>query len=190
MLQHQISLLYPLATCFVLMTVLVLYVFYTTDRHYRIKLLLGPALLVAAVFTVPSVGARLGYAWPVALPESFEYVAHKTVLDGIEKRWIDVLLQSREPYDPHARLHRIPWTQKAESLLEKAQRMKEGQEGGDILVTRRGARNGSSDAYPDHVPRRVLPRDEHPKSAPEPIVPDGGLHEPPFNPPARPRLSV
>jgi hypothetical protein len=191
MLQHQIGLLQPLLTSCVLMTVLVLYVHYTTDRHYRIKLLLGPALLVACVLTVPAVGARLGYAWPASLPQSFEYMAHKTVLDGIEKRWIDVLLQSREPLEADSRLHRIPWSEKMESLLEQAQRMRESLEGGDILVTLQGSGTGSADDYPEYVPRRVLPRDAHPKSPPQPpVVPDSDLRESPFKPPTGPRLSV
>ena len=65
MLNEQMTLLYPLVAIFLLLAIFVLYVYYTSDRHYRIKLLLGPTLLAACVFTVPLVGARLGYGGPL-----------------------------------------------------------------------------------------------------------------------------
>ena len=165
MLNQQFILLSPVLGAFVLLMVFILYVYYSTDKHYRIKLLLGPALLVACACAIPSVGSKLGYGWPAALPQSFEYVAHKAVVEGDEKRWIDVLVLSRKPFGTDPRLHRIPWSQKMEDALDKAQAMKEGKEGGDIVMSGDAGGSGSGDSYPDYVPRRVLPQQQSPKAA-------------------------
>lgn len=166
MLTEQMSLLYPIVAIFLLLMVFVLYVYYTSDRQYRIKLLLGPTLLVACVFTVPTVGARLGYGWPAPLPASFQYLAHRTVIIEGEKRWMDVLLISRKPLDMEARLHRIRWTKEMEDVLNQAERMKEGPGGGEIAVT--GPTGGSTgrDGSTGHSVTRVLPQDRMPKHAP------------------------
>ena len=169
MLKQQFDLLSPLTIVLVLLAVLVLYVYYSTDRHYRIKILLGPALLAACAGAFAFVGARLGYGWPAPLPQSFEYMAHKAIVVGQHKDWIDVLLVSRKPFDRRPRLHRVPWSQALEDALDRAQAMKEGKEGGDIVMDRAGP--GSSllndalgDPYPDYVPKRVLPQQQIPKS--------------------------
>ena len=186
MLQQQFTLLAPMLGIFVLLTLFVLYVYYSTDRHYRIKLLLGPALLIACTCAVPSVGTLLGYGWPAALPRSFEYMAHKTVVVGAEKRWIDVLVLSRKPFSTDPRLHRIPWSQKMEDALDKAQAMKEGKEGGDIVMSSDAGESRSGDDYPDYVPRRVLPQEQSPKAALVPREsPDQEPREAPPMPPVK-----
>jgi hypothetical protein len=163
---------------FVLLTVFMLYVYYSTAKHYRIKLLLGPALLLACACAIPSVGTKLGYGWPAALPQSFEYVAHKAVVVEAEKRWIDVLVLSRRPFETDPRLHRVPWSQKMEEALDKAQAMKEGKEGGDIVMSANAGSSGSGDSYPDYVPRRVLPQEQSPKAPLMPRTsPDRDLRE-------------
>jgi hypothetical protein len=181
MLNEQLNLLYPLVAIFLATTVFVLYVYYSSARHYRLKLLLGPALLAACVFTVPTVGAKLGYGWPAPLPESFQYIAHRTVVVGGEKQWIDVMVLSRKPLRTDARLHRIRHTGKLEQVLEEAQRMKEGQGGGEIVVTGPGSAGGSNDA--GYSASRVLPQDEFRKGAPPPrALPRDGLREAPRPP--------
>jgi hypothetical protein len=184
MLQAQLGLLYPLLAIFLVLTVFVLYVHYTTDRHYRLKLVLGPALLLACALAVPCVGTRLGYGWPAALPQSFEYLAHKTMLVGFEKRWIDVLLLSRSGPSPGARLHRIPWSRSMEDVLDEALRLKESGEGGDIVLTGKARPGGESGgAYPEYVPKRVLPSEAMPKDAVPPrSSPDRGPREIPGRP--------
>ena len=167
MLNERMTLLYPIVTIFLLLAVFVIYVFYTCDRHYRIRLLLIPALLATCVFTVPFVGARLGYGWPAALPASFQYVAHRTVVVGGEKRWIDVLLLSRRPLATDTRLHRIPWTRKVEDVFEEADRMKGG-DGGEIVVTGPAGRSAARDSIPEYSMTRILPQDQIPKDAPRP----------------------
>jgi len=187
MLNLQITLLYPIVAIFLLMTVFVLYVYYTSDRHYRIKLLLGPVLLAACVFTVPCVGARLGYGWPTPLPASFQYLAHRTVVAGGEKQWIDVLLLSRRPLGTNARLHRIPWTRKVEDVLEEANRMKEGPGGGEIVVTGPAGRSGTGGGNPEYSTTRVLPQDQTPKAAPPSLGnPRNGPREGPRTTPTNP----
>jgi len=163
MLQQQFALLSPLVTIFVLLAVLILYVYYSTDKRYRIKLLLGPALLAACAGAFPYVGVKLGYGWPAALPQSFEYMAHKAIVVGQQKCCIDVLVVSRKPFEADPRLHRVPWSQRLEDALDKAQAMKEGKEGGDIVMNGAGAGAGIGDPYPDYVPKRVLPQEQFPK---------------------------
>lgn len=184
MLREQLSLLAPLLSAFIVLSLLILYVHYSTDRLYRLKLVLGPALLLACVFAVPFVGVKLGYGWPAPLPQSFEYVAHKSVVIDSEKRWIDVLVLSRKPFKADSRLHRIPWTQKLEDSLEKAKEMKEGREGGEIVMNGQGV-NGDQrgDEYPDYIPKRVLPQEQRPKPA---LVPRQG-DENPERSPSQPR---
>jgi hypothetical protein len=164
MLQQQFTLLLPLVTIFVLLAVLILYVHYSTDKMYRVKLLLGPALLLACAGAFPYVGVKLGYGWPAALPESFEYVAHKPIVVGREKRWVDVMVVSRKPYKADPRLHRVPWSQQFEEALDKAQAMKEGKEGGTIVLDSAGGAPSAGDAYPSYVPKRVMPQQESPKA--------------------------
>ncbi|HEY5931142.1 MAG TPA: hypothetical protein VIU02_12595 [Burkholderiales bacterium] len=168
MLNEQITLLYPIVAIFLLLAVFVLYVYYTSDRHYRIKLLLGPTLLAACVFTVPFVGARLGYGWPTPLPASFQYFAHRTVVVGGEKQWIDVLLVSRKPLAADARLHRVPWTRKMEDVLEQANQMKEGPAGGEIVVNGPVGGSTARGSIPEYSMNRILPQDQMPKDAPRP----------------------
>ena len=166
MLTERLSLLSPVVAVLLLLCVLVLYVHYTSDRQYRIKLLLGPALLGACVLAVPSIGARLGYGWPTPLPADFQYLAHRTVVMEGQKRWMDVMLISRKPLDTQARLHRVRWTKELENVMEEAQRMKEGPEGGEVRVTGPGrARGGSDDQAGGHSAIRVLPADRMPKDA-------------------------
>ena len=182
MLTEQLSLLYPVVAVLLLLVVLVLYVHYTTDRQYRIKLLLGPALLGACVFTAPWIGARLGYGWPTPLPSDFQYLAHRTVVMDGQKRWVDVLLLSRKPLDTQARLHRVRWTRELENVLEEAERMKEGPAGGEVRVTGPGRAPGErDDRGGGHSAIRVLPSDRIPKDA----VPPRGPATPPVE---RPRL--
>jgi hypothetical protein len=185
MLREQFNLLSPVVGVLLLLMVLVLYVYYTTARHYRIKLLLGPALLAACVFAVPAVGARLGYGWPAPLPESFQYVGHRTVIAGGEKHWIDVMLVSRQQAGAEPRLHRVHWSRKMEEALERAERMKEGREGGDIVLSRpsraKGAGGGDADA--GYSARRVLPSDATPKGPlPAPGLPGGQPQDQPATP--------
>lgn len=180
MLQQQFALLSPLLAIFILLAVLILYVHYSTDKLYRIKLLMGPARLLACAGAFPFVGVKLGYGWPTALPQSFEYVAHKAIVVGHEKRWVDVLLVSRKPLKGEPRLHRIPWSPQIEDVLEKAQSMKEGKEGGDIVMNGTGAAPRFGDSYSDYVPERVLPRQQNPKDgepsrrAPSPLLTKAG----------------
>ncbi|HEX2543670.1 MAG TPA: hypothetical protein VHL79_02255 [Ramlibacter sp.] len=169
MLSEQFHLLFPAVAALLLLAVLVLYVFYTTARHFRLKLLLGPALLAACAVAVPAVGTRLGYGWPAELPESFQYIAHSTVVADGKKRWIDVMVISRRS-GAQARLHRVPWSSKMQEVLEHAERLKEGREGGDVVVSR-PANTGNAaarDADPGYSAQRVLPRDTAPK---RPAVP-------------------
>ena len=187
MLRYQFDLLYPLAAIFLVLSVFVLYVYYTSDRHYRLKLLLGPLLLTACVFSVPLVGARLGYGWPAPLPVSFQYLAHKTVVADGEKRWIDVLLLSRQPFGADARLHRIRWTRKMEDVLEQANRMKEGPGGGEIVVNGQGGTSAAGGANPEYSTTRVLPQDQTPKApAPSRGNPRNAPPEGPRSAPASP----
>lgn len=175
MLTEQLSLLSPVVAVLLLLCVLVLYVHYTSDREYRIKLLLGPALLAACVFTAPSIGARLGYGWPAPLPPDFQYLAHRTVVMEGQKRWMDVLLLSRKPLDTQARLLRVRWTRELEGVMEEAQRLKEGPEGGEVRVTGPGrVPGGGDDRSGGHSAIRVLPADRMPKDGiPAPATPPG-----------------
>lgn len=178
MWREQFLLLAPTLAVLLLLLAFVLYVFYSTDRHYRIKLLLGPALVVASLAVVPSLGAKLGYGWPAGLPVSFEYLAHRVKAEATENRWIDVLVVSRKPFGTEPRLHRVPWSQKLEDALYKAQQMKEGNEGGDIEMNADANAASNGDSYPDYVPKRVLPKDQNPKPGhPHRRAPDQRLKE-------------
>lgn len=171
MLKEQLDLLYPLLAILLATAVLVLYVHYTSPGHFRVKLLLGPALLAASVFAVPGVGARLGYGWPSPLPASFQYIAHKTVVVEGEKKWIDVFLVSRKPLHTDARVHRIRWTAPVEKVLDQAQQMKEDPGGGEIVVNGPPAAAAGSDDHPGYSAMRVLPQDRVHKGPPAPARP-------------------
>ena len=184
MLRQQFLLLSPVLSIFLLLLVFILYVYYSTDKRYRLKLLLAPALLVACVLTIPYVGVQLGYGWPAPLPQSFEYMAHKTILVGTEKRWIDVLVSSRKPFLAEPRLHRIAWTENMETALDQAQQMKQGKEGGDIVMSGEGGQSLFGDRYPAYVPKRVLPREQAPKA---PIAPRRAPEQAPREAPGTPQ---
>lgn len=175
MLREQLALLSPFVAILVVAAVFVLYVHYTSPRHYRIKLLLGPVLLGACVFAVPSVGARLGYGWPVALPDAFQYIGHRNVVVGGEKRWIDVLLVSRKPLGQDARLHRVPWTRDMEHVMEQAEQLKDGPAGGEIVVSRSAAGRDGRTGPGGYSAARILPQQQIPKQPPPaPGVAPGG----------------
>jgi hypothetical protein len=166
-IRWQFQLLWPLAVTLFGMSAFALYVFVHTERLYRLKLLLIPAALVAAVFSFAWYGDRLGYGYPAGLPASFEYVAHRAVVEGHRKAWLDVMVVSRKPVEHSARLHRLPWSKPLEDALTQAQQMQRG--GGRIELDLAG----QGDAYPSFQPRRVLPQDDAPKDPlPDAQVPD------------------
>ncbi len=191
MLTEQFRLLFPALAALLLLAVLVLYVHYTSDRRYRLKLLLAPALLAACAFAVPWIGTGLGYGWPAPLPASFQYLAHQTVVVHGQKRWVDVLLVAREPLERRARLHRIRWTREMEDLLRNAERMKDAPGGGQIAVTRPGEGTTRGDD-PGYSLRRILPRDQVHKLPPPTANPSPGAPAPdvPALPPRPPGLLV
>lgn len=156
MIREQMLTLWPLVAVLLAVVALALYVLTHTERQYRLKLVLIPAVLAAAIGSAAVFGARLGYAFPSPLPEAFEYLSHKVILEGDEKRWIDILVVRRKPLDTGARLHREPWSQKLEDALKKARSMQAG--GGEIHVERDGDETG------DLTPRRVLPEQVLPKT--------------------------
>jgi hypothetical protein len=168
MIREQMWALFPLVAIVLLLAALALYVLCHTERQYRLKLALIPAVLAAGLGSAVLFGAKLGYAFPAPLPKSFEYLSHKVILEGDEKRWIDILVVRREPLDTGARLHREPWTQKLEDALKKASGMQAG--GGEIHMDRDGDESG------DLTPRRVLPEQVTPKT-PVPME-----RQPPRNP--------
>ena len=183
MLKEQLSLLYPVLAILLALTVLVLYVYYTSPRQYRIKLLLGPALLAASIFAVPSVGARLGYGWPAPLPPSFQYLAHMTVVAGSEKRWIDVLLVARPAANGQPRLHRIRWSGEVEKVLEQAREMQADPHGGDVVVNGPAAIAPGGAGQPGYSTLRVLPQDRTRKGPPAPRPPAAPREEDQRRPP-------
>ena len=157
MIRWQIHLLWPLVATLLVLAAFALYVYVHSDRLYRLKLLLIPAMLAAVAFSFTAFGARLGYGYPAGLPESFEYVTHRLVLENNRKAWVDVLVVSRKPLEPDARLHRLPWSKGLEDSLKQAQRMQKGD--GWVEMDR----TGEGDEYPQWIPRRVLPQDASPK---------------------------
>jgi hypothetical protein len=185
MWSEQLALMYPMVAIFLVVAILVLYVHYTSPRHYRIKLLLGPLVLGACVLTVPLLGSRLGYGWPAPLPASFQYLAHKTVVVQGRKRWLDVLLISRKPLGREARLHRIPWTPELEKVMEDAQRQNEGRGGGDIVVSGPAAGGRGADAPSGYSITRILPSDRTPKTPLVPPVPGDAIQPHRFPPAGR-----
>lgn len=158
MIRWQIELMWPLVIAFLLIACFTLYVFIHSERRYRLKMVLVPALLATAAFSFTWFGGRLGYAAPAPLPQNFEYVTHRLVVEDNRKAWVDILLVSRKPLQRDARLHRLPWSKPLEDALKQAQRMqREG--GGRIEIDSQGR----GDPYPQWVPRRVLPQDDAPK---------------------------
>ena len=168
MTRWQIELLWPVIIGLLAFVGFALYVFIHTDRFYRLKLLLIPALLAMSAFSFTWFGQQLGYAYPEGLPRSFEYVAHRLILVDNRKAFVDILVVSRKPLERDARLHRMPWSQKLEDALKNAHQMQKG--GGRVEMGR-----GNGDAYPDWVPRRVLPQDDVPK---DPLPREGDMLAP------------
>ena len=168
MTRWQIELLWPVIIGLLAFVGFALYVFIHTDRFYRLKLLLIPAVLATAAFSFTWFGQQLGYAYPEGLPRSFEYVAHRLILVDNRKAFVDILVVSRKPLERDARLHRMPWSQKLEDALKNAHQMQKG--GWRVEMGR-----GNGDAYPDWVPRRVLPQDDVPK---DPLPREGDMLAP------------
>jgi hypothetical protein len=168
MTRWQIELLWPLVVALLAFVCFALYVFVHTDRFYRLKLLLIPALLAMSAFSFTWFGQQLGYAYPAGLPRSFEYVAHRLILVENQKTWLDILVVSRQPLERDSRLHRLPWSEKLEDALKKAHQMQKG--GGRVEMGR-----GDGDDYPQWVPRRVLPQDDAPK---DPLPREGDMLAP------------
>jgi hypothetical protein len=161
-IHQQLQLLWPLVAALLAISVFALYVFCHTDRNYRLKLLLMPALLLAAATSFTWLGQKLGYASPHELPASFEYVTHRLVLVGDRKSWLDILVVSRTPLERDARLHRVRWTKELEDALSAARQMQRQDEG---WVEMQRDADGSTDAQ-RWKPRRVLPQHAMPKPAP------------------------
>jgi len=159
MIRWQLGLFWPLVVAMLGLVAFTLYVFSHSERLYRLKLALIPALLGVAAFSFPWFGTRLGYAYPEGLPASFEYVAHRTIVQDRRKAWIDILVVSRKPLESDTRLHRVPWSRPLEEALKQAQRM---QPGGGWIEMDRAQREGDD---PHWMPRRVLPQDVLPKDA-------------------------
>jgi hypothetical protein len=173
-IRWQLTLLWPLVATVLILSAFALYVFAHSERLYRLKLALIPAVLAAAVASFMWFGSRLGYAFPAGLPQSFEYIAHKVILVDNRKAWLDVLVVSRKPLERDARLHRMPWTKELEDALKGAQEIKK--QGGQVDMEQ-----GGGDEYPQWVPKRVQPQQEMPKdpiperqSEPDLLAPDGG----------------
>ena len=169
MIRWQLHLMWPLLLTLLALAAFALYVLSHVGRHYRLKLLLIPALIGAMTFSFPWLASRMGYGYPQGLPQSFEYVAHKLVIVDRRKAWLDILVVSRQPFEDDARLHRMPWSDELEQALKKAQQMQ--QNGGGTVHMERG----EGDDYPSWMPRRVLPQDVAPKDPP----PVGGRTHPP-----------
>jgi hypothetical protein len=160
-IRWQLNLLWPLLAALLTLGAFALYVFTHTARLYRLKLVLIPALMGTMAFSFPWLASRMGYGYPEGLPDRFEYVAHKLVLEKHRKAWIDVMVVSLKPLERDARLHRMPWSEALEKALKKAQQMQQG--GGEIRMERRG----NTDEYPDWMPRRVVPGEAMPKDPPQ-----------------------
>jgi hypothetical protein len=169
-IRWQLHLMWPLLAALLTLGAFALYVFTHSARLYRLKLVLIPALMGTMAFSFPWLASRMGYGYPEGLPDRFEYVSHRLVLEEHRKAWIDVMVVSRKPLERDARLHRMPWSDALEKALKKAQQMQQG--GGEVQMERRG----DSDEYPDWMPRRVVPSEVMPK-------------EPPRNAPGRPAPS-
>ncbi len=196
LLQYQMWLLAPLVLVLVLMMAFAIYVFYSSDRRYRLKLVLGPALILTAYFSFVLVGAHLGYAYPAKLPKKFLYLDHAVVMstDGTKKEWIDIFLISKDPWSDKTRLQRIPWSKNMEEAAKQAQSIRRG--GGVASMERKDGKpsadeqSGSSDGdeYPDYIPKRVMPQDVLPKEPPgesPPLNRDNA--EPNHSPPPSPK---
>ena len=170
MTRWQIELLWPLVVALLAFVCFALDVFVHTDRFYRLKLLLIPAVLATAAFSFTWFGQQLGYAYPEGLPRASEYVAHRVILVDNRKAWVDILVVSSQPLETvgDARLHRLPWSQKLEDALKHAHP-------GLQKVGRVEMGRGNGDAYPDWVPRRVLPQDDVPK---DPLPREGDMLAP------------
>jgi hypothetical protein len=169
-LREQFFALWPLLSVYLFFIVLAVYVFYQTPRAFRLKLLLGPVLIAAGVFSFMFIKVTLGYGFPMPLPDKFEYVTHKVILNnsGTAKQWIDVVLVDKLK-SKDTRLHRIPYRKEMEEQMKKAQKMqREGggsvqMEGRPNLRAEKGPK-GDGDEYPFYVPRKLQPQEAMPKS--------------------------
>jgi hypothetical protein len=150
-------------------TLFVLYRYGARARNPRMKVLLTPLLLGACAVAVAAVGARLGFAAPAALPRSFEYIAHHTVVTHGEKRWIDLLLISRKSPGADARLHRTRWTRNLEEVLERAEQMKDGP--GKVVLSAPGIAAGARGTGPAYSATWEPPQDRAPNES-APLVTD------------------
>jgi hypothetical protein len=163
----QLQALWPLTVGMLAFAIFTLYVYVHCERHYRLKLVLLPALLVLVAVSYQWFGSRLGYGYPAAVPKSFEYIAHRLIVEDRRKVWIDVLLVNRAPLSRDPRLHRMQWSQQLETALRWAQQMQ--QSGGGWIEM---DRIEGSDDEPHWLPRRVLPQFIVPKDAlPLPSLP-------------------
>lgn len=170
--QYQLWLYAPLILVLVLMAALAVYVFYSTDRRFGLKFVLGPALLMTAYFSFVFATMHMGYAYPSKLPKKFQYLDHAVVLsdDSTKKMWIDIFIISLDPWSKQSRLQRIPWSQKMEDAAKQAQQIRRG--GGVATMERKkgeegkGGQPSDGDEYPEYIPKRVLPGEVTPKSPP------------------------
>jgi hypothetical protein len=175
LLHYQLTIIWPILVLVASLVVLCVYVHYQTDKQYKLKFLLGPLLIVAAVMSVIVSTDNWGYAFPSHLPKKFEYISHRLVLseDSTKKEWIDIYMQSVDPPEPRTRLRRIPYNKKMEEALKQAQQMmRQGGASGGIMMNGTGKeakdKQGSTDGdeYPDYVPHRITPQEVMPKGVP------------------------
>ncbi len=160
-LQFLLMLL-PVICTLTLLVAFATYVFLQAPRKYYLKLVLIPASLFSGVLLVLLFVWALGYAYPHALPETFQFLGRNYVVVDGKKKWIEVWTKT-----DRARLYLIPWSKKTEDQMEKAMRAGKG---GGIVIMKRGkerekeGRPREDHEYDDYESNLELPENDNVKT--------------------------
>lgn len=161
----SLNTLWPLAIILVMWSALTVYVFIKAPTKYYLRFTLIPGMLFGSILMIMSLVNSLGFSVALSLPDEFEFLAFKVVLDKeYKKSAIEVWVA-----DKKTRLYVIPYTEKTEKALKEAAGKKK--QGNSVIVrkgtsTKEGSGAGGmmEDDYESNIilPHQAFPKDGAP----------------------------
>ncbi|MDB5858760.1 MAG: hypothetical protein JWQ76_2449 [Ramlibacter sp.] len=168
MLNEQMGLLYPMVAVLLLMAVFVLYLYFTSDRHFPHQAAAGPGaarcLRVHRSRRRRQAGLCLADPSPRLVPVHRPQDGRRRGPEAPDRRAPAVATASRQG----RALQRIPWTKQMESVPDQAGRMKEGPRVARSSSTGRAAAREAA-AIPSTRRPASCPRTRPPKAPPSGI---------------------
>jgi hypothetical protein len=137
------------------------FTFLKTDTSKFLRFFLVPLYFSASIFIPVTFYGLLGYSLPSALPSSFDYLHHKTLVKNGKKESIELWIV--EHPNKRTRLYLIPYDKKIQNQLDSAKQ--EAEKGNTVkfgVKKKRSTASNDTDEYPYSVeiktPVDLLPK--------------------------------